>query len=81
MLSLRGYSNGKYVIPADDVAIPENVEVIIVFLDDTAQEQRSDLAWFQNLCADLNADLDELPAEYDEILSERMNIPLKFTQI
>ena len=29
MLSLRGYSNGKYIIPADDVAIPEKAEVII----------------------------------------------------
>jgi hypothetical protein len=73
MLSLRGYSNGKYVIPADDVALPENAEVIIVFLDDLTEEKHSDLIWFKNLCTDLDAIKDELPAEYDKILSERMN--------
>ena len=34
----------------------------------------SDLVWFQNLCAELNADTEELPEEFDEILSERLNI-------
>ena len=74
MLALRGYSNGKYIIPKDNVAIPKNMEVIITFLDETAIEKKSDLAWFNELCADLNADTEELTKEYDEILSERLSI-------
>ena len=34
MLALRGYSNGRYVIPRDNVEIPESSEVIITFLDE-----------------------------------------------
>ena len=74
MLALRGYSNGKYVIPIGTTVIPENVEVIITFLDDAADERKSNLTWFQELCAELNADTEELPEEYDNILSERLNI-------
>lgn len=74
VLALRGYSNGKYIIPQDNVVIPENAEVIITFLDDVIERTEPDLAWFKKFCAELNSIDEELPKEFDEILSERFTI-------
>lgn len=77
MLSIRGYSNGEYIIPLTDMKIPKNKKVIITVLDDEENydsEKNVKIKAFQNICSKLK-DLDEeLTDEFDEILSQRVNI-------
>ena len=74
MLALRGYSNGRYVIPKNTTTIPENVEVIITFLDDAAEKNFSDIAAWQEFLEEIKNIHDEPVPEFERVRFREVEI-------
>ena len=75
-MSYQGYfKNGRFITSnKQNIKIPENTEVVITFVDSTdsiLKRQREAMKHFLKMAEEDN---EELGAEFDEILSKRVNI-------
>ena len=82
MQSFHGYAENGRIVPVGNPKLPDGCKVIITVLDDLAPEAGIAAQIEKKLKAicDLEEGLKDcgpLPAEFDEILSQRVNITRK----
>lgn len=74
MLSFQGYFESGKFVSLDNISIPENKRAIVTILDEVVPQKREShnaKAW-REFFTDLEG-CNELPAEFDEVVSKRVN--------